>query len=103
MKQLNKMLGQLLLVTSLMLPWATTAALDSFEQAGMLSSVSIDGSFVIKGKTYRMTSGATIDSPSIDRQKFSDFRKGDEVWSKGRILNGVYYVDILKYEAPEEH
>ena len=102
MKQLKTFFTQLLLVASLMLPWATTEALDSFQQAGMISKVSIEGSFIIKGKTYRLASGAVIESTSADRKKFSDFKKGDVIWCKGKILNDVFYVDIIKYEEPDE-
>lgn len=102
MKPLNTFLTRLLLVTSLMLPWAATQALETFQQAGVISKISLDGSFILKGKTYRVSAGAKLDSSSADRQKPRDLRAGDLIWCKGKILDGVYYVDIIRYEAPDE-
>ena len=85
-----------------MLPWVAAEALDTFEQAGAMANISLDGSFSINGKTYRVASDAKLSSSSADRQKFSDFKKGDVIWCQGRILNGTRYVDIIKYEEPDE-
>ena len=102
MKSVKIVVTRLLLVTSLMLPWVTAEALETFEQAGIMTKVSLDGSFTINDTTYRVASGAKLSSDSDKRQKFSDFKKGDLIWCKGRILNGARYVDIIKYQKPDE-
>lgn len=99
MKQFKSILTQLLVVTALMLPWATTGALETFEKAGYISSVGYD-KFTIRDQVYRISPSAKLKSNDATRKKFSDFKKGDEIYFKGKILNGVYYVDIIIYETP---
>ncbi len=82
-----------------MLPWATTEALETFEKAGLIASVGYD-KFTIKKQEYRISPSAQLKSNDARRKKFSDFKKGDEIYFKGKILTGVYYVDIIFYEKP---
>ena len=49
MKFVKTFVTRLLLVTSLMLPWVAAEALDTFEQAGTMANISLDGSFTING------------------------------------------------------
>ena len=102
MKSVKTFVTRLLLVTSLMLPWVAAEALDTFEQAGTMANISLDGSFTINGTLYRVASDAKLSSSSPDRRRFSDFKRGDLIWCKGRILNGTRYVDIIKYQEPDE-
>jgi hypothetical protein len=100
MKQFKTLLTQLLLVTSLLLPWSAAEAVKGFEASGHLNEMGYD-TFVIRGQKYRLASDARLDSDSSSRRSFRDFRKGDFIYFKGKILNGVYYVDIIYYETPE--
>ena len=99
MKQFKTLLTQLLVITSLMLPWATTEALENFEKAGYIASVGYD-KFTIRGQEYRISPSAQLKSKDTSRKKFSDFKKGDAIYIKGKILNGVYYVDFIYYKTP---
>ena len=99
MKPFKTLLTQLLVISSLMLPWATTAALETFEQAGTITELGYD-EFTVRGKEYRFAPGAQLHSTDIQRNKFSDFELGDEIYFKGKILDGVNYVDIIYYRTP---
>lgn len=99
MNQFKALLIQFLLVTSLLLPWGTTGALDTFEQAGTISDVGYE-KFTVKKKQYRIAPGVKFKSSDASRNKFSDFKKGDQIYFKGKILNGVRYVDIIVYLTP---
>lgn len=99
MKQFKSFLTQLLVITALMLPWATTEALETFEKAGYIASIGYD-KFTIRDQVYRISPAAKLKSNDVKRKKFSDFKKGDAIYFKGKILNGVYYVDIIFYETP---
>ena len=121
MKQFKTLLSQLLVISSLMLPWATTAALDisqqteikinpgsgqstatvkTFDQAGVISKLGYD-KFTVGDKDFRFAPGAKLQSNDSSRSRFSDFELGDEIYFKGKILDGVNYVDIIYYESPE--
>ena len=100
MKQFKSLLTLLLVIASLMLPWATTAALETFEQAGAITELGYD-EFTVRGKDYRFAPGAMLQSNDSKRNRFSDFKLGDAIYFKGKILNGVNYVDIIYYETPE--
>jgi len=100
MKTLRTGLGHLLFVMALMLPLSSAQALETFEIAGIISEISYS-SFTVRDQEYRIGSTARLDSSDARRTKFSDFRKGDQIWFKGIILSGVYYVEILMYETPE--
>ncbi len=101
MKNLKTQCARLLIVFTLLLPWAATDALETFEQAGVISSIGYD-KFTLRGKSYRLAPGAKLDSKDQSRKKFSDFKKGDRIYFKGKVLNNVRYVDIIYYETPDE-
>ena len=100
MKLVTKNLTRILLIFSLLLPWTATGATEFFEQAGHISKITVSR-FVVHGIEYRVASDAKLDSKSSSRRSFSDFRKGDEIYFKGRSVNGVHYVDIIYYEKPD--
>ena len=100
MKPFKTLLTQLLVISSLMLPWATSAALETFEQAGAISGLGYD-KFTVRGQDYRFAPGALLQSNDNKRKKFSDFRQGDQIYFKGKVLSGVNYVDIIYYQTPE--
>lgn len=100
MKQFKTLLTQLLVISSLMLPWATTEALETFEQAGVITKLGYD-KFTVANQNYRFAPGARLQSKDSKRNRFSDFKLGDEIYFKGKVLNDVNYVDIIYYETPE--
>ena len=99
MKQFKTLLTQLLVITSLMLPWTPAAALETFEKAGHIASVGYD-KFTIRDQEYRISPSAQLKSNDASRKKLSDFKKGDEIYFKGKILDSVYYVDFIYYKTP---
>jgi hypothetical protein len=121
MKQFKTLLAQLLVISSLMLPWTTTLAqgtsgqisvtarpdassststVKTFDQAGVISKLGYD-KFTVNGKDFRFAPGALLNSKDSKRRKFSDFKLGDEIYFKGKVLDGVNYVDIIYYETPD--
>jgi len=99
MKQFKSFLTQLLVITALMLPWVTAEALETFEKAGFITSIGYD-KFTIRNQEYRISPSAKLKSNDASRKKFADFKKGDEIYCKGKILNGVYYVEFIIYTKP---
>ncbi len=89
----------LVALIAFILPWAGTEAADNFRKAGVITSVGYD-QFTTYRQKYRFAPGAKINSEDEKRQKFSDFRPGDEIYFEGVILNGVFYVNIIYYETP---
>ena len=99
MKQLTQRFTPFLIILALMLPWATAEALETFEKAGMISSMGYD-QITLDKKTYRIAPGAKLQSEDTSRSKISDLKKGDRIFMKGTILNNVYYVDMIIYFVP---
>jgi len=121
MKQFKTLLTQLLVIASLVLPWTTTVALDTsgkriltvkpgsnkstltvktFARAGVITKLGYE-KFTVDGKDYRFAPGASLNSNDSKRNRFSDFKLGDEIFFKGKVLNDVNYVDIINYKTPE--
>jgi hypothetical protein len=100
MKIVKTGLRHLLIILPLMLPWASAQAVETFEVAGIISEISYS-SFIVRDQEYRIGSTARLDSSDARRSRFADFRKGDQIWFKGIILSGVYYVEVIMYETPE--
>ncbi len=116
MKQFKTVLTQLLVISSLMLPWTTTMALEisidpgyskstiatvkTFDQAGVIVKLGYD-KFTVGDKNFRFAPGATLNSNDSRRKRFSDFKLGDHIYFKGKILDGVNYVDIIYYTTPD--
>ena len=100
MKKFQTLLTQLLIVSSLMLPWTSAGALETFERAGIITDRGYE-QFEVHGQSYRVAPGAKLRSNDVARKKFSDFKAGDQIWFQGKVLNGVNYVDIISYETPE--
>ena len=98
MKQLKTLLAQLLVITSLMLPWVTAEALETFQQAGAITGYSHD-KFVVNQQVFRIRPDTEF--PSGSRPSYKSFKKGDEVYIEGKILNGIRYVDKMSFYPPE--
>ena len=98
MKQFKSLLTQLLVITSLMLPWATTEALDTFQKAGIISNVnSTTVNIHHQDINYRIGSGTEIRYQDVSKPDMSSFKKGDEVYLRGKVLKGAYYLDLIIY------
>ncbi len=98
MNQLKTLLTQLLIVSSLLLPWATTEAAEIFEKAGVISKVNA-GTVNIYHQdiNYRISTDTKIQIPNVVKPRMTNFKVGHEVYMKGKILNGVYTVDLIVY------
>lgn len=98
MREFKLIVVRLLVIMAVMLPWAATEALETFEQAGVITHVDYE-LFTINNKEYRVSS-AELDSNNLGRNKISDLRVGDLVWLRGKVLNDVNYVDFIVYMKP---
>ena len=98
MKTIKTGLTNFLLVAFLMLPWATTEALETFKKAGIISKVDSSTVNVYQQDiNYRIRSDTEIKIPNIAKPSMRHFKAGDEVYLRGKVLNGVYYVDLIVY------
>ena len=98
MKQFKTLLTRLLVIASLMLPWAAAEALETFSDAGAITEYKYDR-FVLDGSVYRVSPDAEF--PSASRRNYKAFKVGDEVYIEGKILNGIRYVDRMQYFPAE--
>jgi hypothetical protein len=98
MKQFNSFLTRLLVITALLLPWATTEALETFQKAGVVSTLD-SGTIRIYHQdiNYRIGADTEIRFQKVANPDISNFKKGDEVYLRGKILNGAYYLDLIVY------
>ena len=100
MKSVKSFVTRLLLVASLMLPWATTEATESFHEGGYITNVNI-GKIYIDGKELRFQPSSKIENPSNGRRKPSDLKRGDLVYIRGTIIDDVYFVDLIRFMGNE--
>jgi len=98
MKQFKALITQLLVITALMLPWATTEALDTFKESGTITKYNRD-KFTMNSQVFRVSPRASF--PSGSRPSYPAFREGDMVYIEGKILSGVRYVDVMMFFPPE--
>ncbi len=99
MMQLKFVAARMLLVAALSLPWSLAAAVENFEQAGPISKIG-SARFVVKSQEYRIAPGARLRSFDNSRRRMSDFQVGDVIIFQGKVISGVYYVDLIIYHAP---
>ena len=99
MIQLKQNIVKLLLIAALALPWANVQALDTFESGGIITSMGYS-EFTVNNQNYRVSPGAKLQSYDPGRKKFSDFKAGDLILFKGKILSGIHYVDLIVYHPP---
>jgi len=98
MKQFNSFLTRLLVIATLQLPWATAEALETFQQAGVISKVnSATINIHYKDINYRIGAKTEFRFQNVAKPDTSSFKKGDEVYLRGKIVNGAYYVDVVIY------
>jgi len=99
MKQLIRGIAFFLVIMAIQLPWSSAQALETFERAGVIAEVGYD-MMTVFGQNYRIKPSTELVSSDPRRKKFSDFKRGDHVWFKGFVLNGVFYVDMIAYQPP---
>jgi len=100
MKQLKNLLLRILLIASLTIPWTSSYALEAFEQAGPIGAINYAG-FTVEKQEYRISPGARLKSFDSSRRRLSDFKKGDVIIFTGKVISGVYYVDLITYYVPK--
>jgi hypothetical protein len=100
MKQLKNLLFSVLLIGALTVSWTSADAVESFEQAGPISAINYAG-FSVEQQEYRFAPGARLKSFDTSRRQLSDFKKGDIIIFKGKVISGVYYVDMITYYPPK--
>ena len=99
MRYANDSLKVFVILFAFILPWSSSEALDTFEKAGVITAIGYD-QFTVRTQNYRFAPGAKIVSSDPARSQFSDFEFGDQILFRGKILNGVHYVDVIIYETP---
>jgi hypothetical protein len=99
MKQLKRGIVCFLVVMASQLTWSSAQALETFEKAGVIAEVGYD-MMTVFGQNYRIQPSTDVVSDEPGRKKFSDFKRGDHVWFKGFVLNGVFYIDMIVYQEP---
>lgn len=97
MKSLKTGLTHLLIMMALMLPWATSQALETFHRAGTISEISYATFSVHQGQEYRLAPDVKIKIPGVVNAKLSDLKVGDSISFKGQTLSGVSYVGSIVY------
>ena len=97
MKQLKRNIAVFLVITATLLPWSSAQALETFEKAGVIAEIGYD-MMTVFGQKYRIKSATQLVSDDPERTKFSELKRGDQVWFKGFVLDGVFYVDKIVYQ-----
>jgi len=100
MKQLKNLLFRILLIASLTFSWTSASAVEAFEQAGPIGAINHAG-FTVERKLYRIAPGTKLKSFDTSRRQLSDFKRGDVIIFTGKVISGVYYVDMITYYAPK--
>jgi hypothetical protein len=102
MKSLKTSLTHLLIMMALMLPWATSQALESFEKDGVISKLSYDTFSIHSDRKYRIAPSVRIKIPGKNNARLSDLKVGDNIYFKGQTLNGVNYVEFIIYQPMDD-
>ena len=100
MKQWKNLLFRILLIGSLTFSWTSANAAEVFEQAGPIGAINYAG-FSVEQQEYRFAPGARLKSFDASRRRLSDFKRGDVIIFTGKVISGVYYVDMITYYAPK--
>lgn len=96
MKNLKPLLAQLLVISSLMLPWATAEALETFGIGGVINKIDVSSLKLYHGdRTYRVKPTAEIIVPGVQNARLRNLKKGDLVSLKGHTIGSTYYVERI--------
>ena len=99
MMRVKKLLLRFIAIACLALSSQPSLGVENFEQAGPINSIG-QGRFTVENQEYRIAPGAKLRSFDPTRRRLSDFRSGDVIVFRGKIVNGVYFVDLIVYHAP---
>ncbi len=99
MTHLRLIAARMLLTALLTVSWSLAGAVETFEQAGPISKIG-SASFIVESQEYRIAPGAKLKSFDSSRRRLSDFKQGDVIIFQGKIIDDVYYVDMIIYHAP---
>lgn len=98
MKQIKTRLSRMLIVLAVAFSWANAQALETFQQAGVISSVNSTTVNIYHQKTnFRIRPDTEIQISNLVKPGTSDLKQGQKVFLSGKILNGVYYLDLIVY------
>ena len=97
MKSLKTSLTHLLIMMALMLPWATSQALETFHRAGTISEISYATFSIDEDQKYRLAPNVKIDIPGVVNAKLSNLKVGDSISFQGQTLSGVSYVESIVF------
>ena len=100
MKQIKQSWIRCILIAGLALVYLPAAAVEKFEQAGPIGAIG-NARFTVENQEYRIAPGAKLRSFDRSRKRLSDFRIGDVIVFQGKIVSGVYFVDLIIYHAPK--
>ncbi len=97
-KPIKNWLMLVLLWVGLSSPWISVQALEQFEKAGVVTAINQKG-FFIENQKFRLAANIKVigDTPTAKTKKISEIKKGDLVWAKGRVLDGIRYIEIIRY------
>jgi len=99
MKQFKSLLTQLLVITSLMLPWTASEALETFSEIGVIRSISYQKLSLHTDGDFRFEPKVKIEIPGKANAQLSDFKAGDMVGVSGQTIGGVRYVKRIIYRV----
>ena len=99
MIQFKQNIVKFLLIAILVFLWANAQALETFEEGGVITKMGYS-EFTVNNQKYRISPGAKLQSFDPSRKKLSDFKAGDRILFKGKVLSGVHYVDLIVYHPP---
>lgn len=101
MKRFKLLAAQCLLVISMLAPWASVEARETFE-ASVRITERHSLRFESDERVFRISSQMQMFSNDSQKRSYSDLRRGDVVYVRGEVVNGQRYVREIHYETPEE-
>lgn len=98
MISLKTTLTRLLVVVALVLPMTAANAADEFHKSGLITRVNAATvNIYLYDINFRIRSSTKIEIPNVKDPDMGDFKKGDNVYLKGEVSNGVYSVDLIQF------
>ena len=99
MKLVKTRLAKLLVIMVTMLPLAGVSAAEEFMKSALITRIDAGTVklYLYDDIKFRFKTSTTIKNPNVKNPGLSDFKRGDNVYLQGEILNGVYYVDLIQY------
>ncbi len=102
MKNLKRIIMPMLVLAMLGASLATAQAndrgssvgsLDAFQSGGIINRVN-STELVANGKQFRFNTPVQFAGGSL-KKSLGALQTGDHVWLKGKVLNGVFYIDTI--------